>query len=112
MSVLVIIEWVNGKPAAASLEHLAIARRLGLQGPIVALVFGAAPFVVEQLISRGADKIYAGTALEYADYSSDIWVDSAARVAKETGVSVILAAHTSRGAELVPRLAFRLQAGC
>ncbi|MEQ1776329.1 MAG: electron transfer flavoprotein subunit alpha/FixB family protein [Burkholderiales bacterium] len=112
MSVLVIIECVNGAPAAASLEHLATARRLALGGPVIALVFGAVPSVAEMLIARGADNVYAGTASDYADYNSDIWVASAARVAKETGVTVIIAAHTPQGADLAPRLAFRLQAGC
>jgi len=112
VSALVIIEWVNGKPAAASLEHLGAARRLALPGPVVALLLGAGPAAAEILIAHGADKIYVGTAAEYADYNSDIWVDSAACVARESGAALIVAAHTPQGADLAPRLAFRLQAGC
>jgi electron transfer flavoprotein alpha subunit len=106
------MELVNGAPATASFEHLAIARRLAPDGPVTAMVFGAVPAIAEMLIARGADKVYAGTAAEYADYNSDIWVDSAARVAKKTGVTVVITAHTPQGADLAPRLAFRLQAGC
>jgi electron transfer flavoprotein alpha subunit len=109
---LVVVELANGKPITASLEHLAAARCLGLAGPVVALVFGAAPAVAAQLLARGADKVYAGSAPEYADYNSDIWVACASRVALETGVSLVVAAQSPCGADLAPRLAFRLQAGC
>jgi electron transfer flavoprotein alpha subunit len=109
---LVIVELANDKPATASLEHLSVARRLGLAGPVVALVFGAAPSVAAQLLARGADQVYIGTAPEYADYNSDIWVECALRVALETGVSLVMAAQSPCGADLAPRLAFRLQAGC
>jgi electron transfer flavoprotein alpha subunit len=109
---LVIVELANDKPATASLEHLSVARRLGLAGPVVALVFGAAPSVAAQLLARGADQVYIGTAPEYADYNSDIWVECALRVALETGVSLVMAAQSPCGADLAPCLAFRLQAGC
>jgi electron transfer flavoprotein alpha subunit len=111
---LVLIEWVDGRPAAVSLEHLAAVRGLALSGPVVALALGASQSAAETLIERGADKVYLGAATDYADYNSDVWVDSAERVAREIGASLtlIVAAHTPAGADWAPRLAFRLQAGC
>ena len=44
--------------------------------------------------------------------SSDVWVTSAASVASEHLATLVLAPHTPRGADLLPRLAFRLEAAC
>jgi len=111
-AVLVIAETAQGRIAAASLEHLALARSLASGGRVVALLLGADRLLAAQLIARGADTVIFGPADVFDGYNSDTWVSCAEKVAREYEVSLALASHTPQGADLVPRLAFRLQAGC
>lgn len=111
-AILVVVELANDKLANTSLELLALARRLAPVGPVVALLLGADRADVETLITRGADKVILGKKEVFAGYNSDTWTDCAANAAREHAVSLVLAAHTPCGADLAPRLAFRLNAGC
>lgn len=111
MSVLVIAELVDGKPSSASVELIALARGLSA-GTVIALLLGAERVVADALIARGADKVILGTRETFDGYNSDVWVTSAASVASEHLATLVLAPHTPRGADLLPRLAFRLEAAC
>ena len=106
-TALVIVELINGKPPAVSLELLALARALSAGGTAVALAPGADTAVAQTLIAHGADKVYFSAGTDRAEYNGDSWVDCAERLARELNPAVILAAHNSSGADLVPRLAFR-----
>lgn len=96
----------------ASLEHLALARSLASGSRVVALLLGAESSAAEMLIARGADTVVVGASDAFDEYNSDTWVACAAQVARARAVSIVLAAHTSQGTDLAPRLAFRLNAGC
>ena len=111
-AALVIGEWANEKLATVSLELVSLARRLTPAGKVIALLLGAEPAAAAALIARGADKVVLGTREVFDGYNSDAWVDCAANVAREHAATLVLAAHTPRGADLAPRLAFRLNAGC
>ncbi len=112
MNVLVIAELAQDKPTSASLEHLALARSLAGEGRVVALLLDAQTNITETLIARGADKVIIGVREAFDSYNSYAWTTIAASVAREHAVTLILAAHNPRGADLAPRLAFRLNAGC
>lgn len=112
MNVLVVVEVVNGKPATASLEHLSLARSLAGTDRVIALLLSAEKSVAEIIIARGADTVVWGGKAIFDGYNSDAWVATAAQVAREHEVSLALAAHTPSGADLAPRLAFRLNASC
>ncbi len=112
MNILVIVEAVNGKPATASLEHLALARQLAATGRVTALLLGADKRIAEPLIAHGADAVVWGGQNIFDGYNSDAWVAAAAQAAREQAATLVLAAHTPSGADLAPRLAFRLNAGC
>ena len=112
MNILVIIELAQGKPATASLEQLALARGLADAGCVVAMLPSADPAQAEALIARGADKVYVGGSEIFDGYNSDVWVDCAAQLARDNAATLVLAAHTPCGADVAPRLAFRLHAGC
>ncbi len=112
MSILVLAELAGGGPSTASLELIALARSLAGENPVIALLLGAAPSTAKTLITRGADKVVLGTREVFDGYNSDAWVTCAAAVAREQATSLVLAAHTPRGADLAPRLAFRLNAAC
>ena len=108
--VLVIVELAQGKPAAVSLELLGLARNVAGQagGAVAALVFSCDPEIAAALIAHGADKVFTAGDPAAAEYNSDIWLACAERAAADTGAMLVLAAHTPRGADLAPRLAFRL----
>lgn len=112
MNILVIAEATQHEPASAGLEHLALARSLAGEGRVIAMLLGAQAVAAETLIARGADKVIVGMCGAYDGYNSDIWTASAASIASEHTATLILAAHNPRGADLAPRLAFRLDAGC
>lgn len=112
MSVLVIAEWVADKPSSASLELLALAHSLAAGQPVIALLLGAERAMADALIARGADKVVLGARDAFDGYNSDAWVTCAAAVAREHAATLVLAPHTPRGADLLPRLAFRLDAAC
>ena len=110
-SVLVVVELAQGKPAAVSLELLGLARNVADQtgGAVSALVFSGDPEIAAALIAHGADLVFSVGDPATADYNSDAWLACAERAATGTAASLILAAHTTQGADLAPRLAFRLK---
>jgi electron transfer flavoprotein alpha subunit len=109
---LVIVDLVNGKPPAVSFELLALARSLCGDKTLTVMALEANEAIAQTVIARGADKVYVANDPAAAEYNSDTWATCAERIASEIKPSVILAAHNSSGADLAPRLAFRLGAGC
>ncbi|MBM3340956.1 MAG: electron transfer flavoprotein subunit alpha/FixB family protein [Betaproteobacteria bacterium] len=112
MTVLVIVEHADNKLATASFEQLALARGIAGKQNVIALLIGGERPVAQTLLARGADSVIVGSAAVFNGYNSDGWVTCAAQVVREHNASLVLAAHTPSGADLAPRLAFRLNAGC
>ena len=110
--VIVIVELIGGKPPAASLELLGLACLLAKGGAVVAMALGADDAIAQTLIERGADTVYVSGGFNITGYNSDTWVSCGERLARELTPAVILLAHNSTGADLAPRLAFRLGVGC
>ena len=110
-NLLVIVELTQGKPVASSLENLGLARGLAATtgGSVSALVFSGERALAESLIARGADTVFSVAAPGAAEYNGDIWLAYAERAASQAAPGVILAGHTTKGADLAPRLAFRLK---
>jgi electron transfer flavoprotein alpha subunit len=112
MSVLIAIELTGEKPSNASLELMALARTLANGNPVVALSLGADVGLTETLIARGADKVVLGARETFTDINSDVWATCATDAARKHGATLVLAPHTPFGADIAPRLAFRLNAAC
>lgn len=111
--VLAIVDLSGAQPSAvptACLEILALARALAGIEAVSVFVPGADTAVAETLIARGADKVFVTHGP--ADYLGDAWTAGAEQRARELNPRVILTAHNSTGADLAPRLAFRLRTGC
>jgi len=108
--VLVIAELVRDVPARLSLELLGLARQIVAQtgGSVSALVFGCDQTASAALIARGADKVFVVDDPRAADYNSDTWTACAAHAADQSAPAVVLSGHTTKGMDLAPRLAFRL----
>ena len=112
MNILVVAEIASDKLATVSLEHIALARSLAAADGVIALALGADGSTAQALIARGADTVVLGRKELFNGYDSDTWVAAAVQVVRDHAVSLVLTAHTSSGADLAPRLAFRLDAGC
>jgi electron transfer flavoprotein alpha subunit len=111
--VMVIVELVGGKPTTTALELIALASVLvGVAGAITVLAPGADAATAQTLIARGADTVYVSEGADAAEYNSDAWIACAERLARELNPAVILTVHNSTGADLAPRLAFRLGGAC
>jgi electron transfer flavoprotein alpha subunit len=110
--VLVIAELLDGKPTGLTAELLGMARRLveTLGGPVSAVVLGDGNNdSAAACIAQGADRVYLATHALLAVYQGDAWLPAVENIARQTSPAVILLGHTPNGADLAPRLAFRLQ---
>ena len=110
--VLVIAELLDGKPTGLTAELLGAARRLvnTLGGSVSAAVLGDGNNdAATACIIWGADRVYLATHALLATYQGDTWLPAVENIARETSPAVILLGHTPNGADLAPRLAFRLR---
>lgn len=107
---LVITELVRGRPAPASLELLGLACALAAPagGGVSALLLSGDRAAAQLLIAHGADRVFVAGSPAAADDIGDTLLVHAERAAAASGAALILAAHTSQGADLAPRLGFRL----
>ena len=108
-SVLVIAETMQGKTTGPACELLGLARRLVDQaGGTVAVALPGSGGVAEELIARGADRVYVAEHAALDEYHADAWVPVLARVCRQAACDAVLICHNAVGADLAPRLAFRL----
>ncbi len=109
----IIAELNGGSPTSLSRELLGLARRLvpQLGGPVCAVCPGADGDAARELIAFGADKVYTAGEPALAEYDSDEWTACASAAAREAPPLAVLIGHTTSGADLAPRLAFRIEAG-
>ena len=111
--ILVYCELKDGKIRKPSLEALSEARRLadGAGLPVGALFVGSALTGAEEAAAYGADTVIKVEGASLAAYSSDAFADAIAGAVKAKGASILLAAATSTGKDVTPRVAARLDAG-
>jgi electron transfer flavoprotein alpha subunit len=108
--IMVVAAMSGGVPAASSAELLGLAHRIASAsgGKVTALIVGAGAAAAPPLIARGADRVLYADDPVLADYDSERWTAVATSAASVAAPRLILASHDSSGADLVPRLAFRL----
>lgn len=113
VGVTIIAELNGGAPTPLSRELLGLARRLVAQigGPVGAVCPGADGHAAQELIACGADKVYTAGEPGLAEYDSDDWTACAAAAVRDAGPLAVLIGHTTSGADLAPRLAFRTGSG-
>jgi electron transfer flavoprotein alpha subunit len=105
MSVLVLVETDDDGVSEVSLETLTFARGIG--GEVRALVVGDGPAgLVEQLGTYGVSTVHHADGEAFTSYAAAAW--AAAVVAAATDVSVVMAAGTPRGNEVLAHVACRL----
>ena len=109
--ILVMTELAQAKPNKLTCELLGLARGLARAtgGTVSAVVLANdANGVAEELIARGADRVYAMRHEALADYHSESWACAATQICKQAAPEAVLIGHTTSGADLAPRLGFRL----
>jgi electron transfer flavoprotein alpha subunit len=74
---------------------------------VVALLFSKSAAAADALIAHGADRIYFCQVAE-DEYEGEIWLPNVEHLAREIAPRAVLVGHTPAGADLAPRLAFRL----
>ncbi len=110
--VMIVAELSAGKPLSVSREILGLARRLVAEtgGPVCAMCPAADEALAADLVAHGADRVYTAGEPALADYDSDAWTACAAWSLRAADPAAVLIGHTMSGADLAPRLAFRVQA--
>ena len=111
--ILVFCELKDGKIRKPSQEALSEARRLADGGGMTvgALFVGASCAGSAEAAQFGADTILTVEAPSLAAYSSDGYAQAIADAVTAKGASMLLAAATSSGKDVAPRVAARLNAG-
>ncbi|MGQ0524854.1 MAG: electron transfer flavoprotein subunit alpha/FixB family protein [Betaproteobacteria bacterium] len=110
--ILLIAEVTELGPTRLTRELLALALRLKASsaGSVSAALFGRpSGAAAEALIALGAERVYCLDHPALDRYHSEAWVSAAAQLCGEIAPELVLAGHTATGADLAPRLAFRLE---
>ena len=110
-SILVVAELSGGRPTGLTGELLGLGRRLAGREALCAACPSADDRAASELIAHGADRVYTSGDAAMSDYNSDLWTAWVAEVARQAQSHAVLVAHTASGADLAPRLAFRLDGG-
>jgi electron transfer flavoprotein alpha subunit len=110
-ATLVVAELARGAPTRASLELLGLARALAAPaaGKVSALLMRADQETARKLIAHGADRVLMTGEPAAEQDTGETWLACAEQAVAATASGLVLAAHTSRGADLAPRLGFRLR---
>lgn len=112
--VLVLATGQGTVPSRDTLELLGAARRLAdaTQGKVqVAILEGSQSGLGARLFAFGADQVWRAEHPRLKDYQADAYLAALAQVASKAAPQVILLADDSRGRELAPRFAHRLNGG-
>jgi electron transfer flavoprotein alpha subunit len=109
--ILIVAEVQKGELKKAGFEITSKAKSLG--GEIsVALVGSGVAGLAGNLAKYGADKIFVVDAPEYANYTTESYVQAVAAVVAKVSPSIILIAASAQGKDFTPALAARLGVGC
>jgi electron transfer flavoprotein alpha subunit len=104
-TLVVFVEQEHGRPSRASLECLSAARSLG--GPVIAVLSGeGAKTAAGELGKFGASKVVCLTGAK--EHSADALARQVAGIVRDQRANAFLAAATSSGKDIAPRVAAHL----
>lgn len=110
-AIWVLAETRDGELKKVSLEVIGAARALGA-GPVTAILVGPGlEAAAAELAAGGADQVMHLDDARLAAYSPDGWAAALADLAAERRPRILLGPATSRGRDLLPRVAARLGVG-
>lgn len=110
-NLLIIGELLDARAVDLCYEMLGLARSLAdASGGMVhfGIIGSGLEGVAEDLIAHGADKVYVVDSPNLAQYQADAWLPDLAAIISRVRPDAVLLGHSLLGADLGPRLAFRL----
>jgi len=111
VSILVVAEIADGRPIGLTHEMLGRARELAdaSGGTVIAGVLGnGVEGVGADLTAHGADRVFVVDSPLLAGYQADAWLPDLVNMIRQAQPDAVMVGHTPLGADLAPRLAFRL----
>jgi electron transfer flavoprotein alpha subunit len=108
--ILVVVEHANGKVSKSTYEMVTVARELGREGDITALVLGSAVASAAAEIALAVDQVLVADLPALAQYDPEIWAAAVAQIASEGEAKVVLVGGSRSGREYSPRVAIKLNA--
>ena len=107
---LIVAEIQNGALREATLELVALARKLG--GELVSLVIGSeVSGQAETLAKQGGGKVLLADSPKLANYNSDGWAAAIQRAVSAEAPDLVLISNTPSGWDVAPKVAAALDAG-
>jgi len=107
--ILIVAETVHGKFAPAVAELVGLADRLGRAATVAAVLIGdASDALVNELIARGVDRVLRAPMAGIEDSIVENRLATIQAACARVEPRLVLLPHGIVGAELAPRLAFRL----
>ncbi|MBI5444435.1 MAG: electron transfer flavoprotein subunit alpha/FixB family protein [Deltaproteobacteria bacterium] len=110
-NVLVYAETGDGELLGTTKELLGGGRQIAeeLEGELIAVFLGSGVTeVAREAVVFGADRVLVVDGPEFAQYRTDLHTLALTKIVEAERPWVVLIGHTDRGADLGPRLAFRL----
>lgn len=111
-NVLAVVELEEGTPTQLTLELIGLASVIAgaKGGKVIAACLGAGigEAVGRNLIAGGADEVHTVDDELFEPYQADAWLPDLEALSGEVAPVAILMPDTNVGADLAPRLAFRL----
>ena len=101
--VLVVVENERDEPTSLS----RLGDEMGVKVAALALGNGLSEIGAE-LLTHGADRVYLVDDPALDPYQADAWLPDVVEIARSIAPAAILIGHSTTGADLAPRLAFRL----
>jgi electron transfer flavoprotein alpha subunit len=108
--ILLVVEHANGKVGKSTYEMVTVARELGREGPITALVLGSAVASVAAEVAGVVDQVLVADLPALAEYDPELWAAAVSQIATEGEASVVLTGGSRSGREYSPRVAIKLNA--
>lgn len=108
--ILLVVEHANGKVGKNTYEMVTVARELGREGPVTALVLGSAVASVAAEVAAVVDQVLVADLPALAEYDAELWAAAVSQIATEGEASVVLIGGSRSGREYSPRVAIKLNA--
>jgi electron transfer flavoprotein alpha subunit len=108
--ILVVVEHANGKVSKSTYEMVTIARGLGPEGSVTALVLGSAVASVAAEVASAVDQVLVADLPALAQYDPEVWAAAVSQIAAEGEAKVVLIGGSRSGREYSPRVAIKLNA--
>jgi electron transfer flavoprotein alpha subunit len=108
--ILLVVEHVNGKVSKSTYEMVTVARGLGSEGSITALIMGSAVASVAAEVAFAVDQVLVADLPALAQYDPELWAAAVAQIATEGEANIVLIGGGRSGREYSPRVAIKLNA--